>query len=541
MARRFKLGKFGIGVLIYVAVLILIIGIVLGILGSFLASFERNQPDRAAEKHISSLGEDELKELIVSSLPQKSELETADGLYRASVFAKSDELTYLKKADEYTSAKPVYTLLCGGVQAGKFSLAPDGKDSFNMTKWKADGTELYVDKILPKSATYTVKVPSGAALTVGGKPVSEEYATEKNAQYSGKVYTGEGAACDIYILDSLYSVPEISVLIDGKLVSIERDGTHFDAFATDALSQKISAPSNAAVMLYGMRIPASYFTLTSERMPLTEFEQNADIDAPTLMFCRVPATVSAEDVTSTVSGKALDVTVTDDGILAVYRSDSLRSVELLVPKGCEITLNGVSVSEGYRQGDGTFEMLVGMEKYVGATDAAALYRINGLLGDPEISVTLGDAALPVCHRYETGGVIHVEFYGVPSDALKASAQARALEFADAYITYTCQGYNGTDANHAAVMALALSGTDTYKKLVKSKESFSWAENYTVTDRSLVCGEFIPAGERGVFCTVDYTANLKKYTYVTEQSGTFRLLMVKSGGEWLVAGLLTETK
>ena len=92
-----------------------------------------------------------------------------------------------------------------------------------------------------------------------------------------------------------------------------------------------------------------------------------------------------------------------------------------------------------------------------------------------------------------------------------------------------------------VTVFVLSGTDTYKLLQKSKESFSWAENYTVTDRTVTPGDFIPLGENSFFCTVDYTANLKKYSYKTVQSGTFRILMVKSGGVFKVGGLLTETK
>lgn len=103
------------------------------------------------------------------------------------------------------------------------------------------------------------------------------------------------------------------------------------------------------------------------------------------------------------------------------------------------------------------------------------------------------------------------------------------------------GYNGVDEHHADMMSYVLSGTDTYQKLKKSKESFSWAENYTVTDRTVTAGDFIPLGDNAFFCTVEYTASLKKYSYKTVQEGTFRILFVRSGGAYMVGGLLTETK
>ena len=167
--------------------------------------------------------------------------------------------------------------------------------------------------------------------------------------------------------------------------------------------------------------------------------------------------------------------------------------------------------------------------------------MNGLFAEPEVTVTLGGDDISLCRSETRLGVSYLEYYGAPSESLKKSAQARVVDFVNSYITYTAMGYNGVDEHHAQMMSFVLSGTDTYKLLQKSKESFSWAENYTVTDRTVTPGDFIPLGENSFFCTVNYTANLKKYSYKTVQSGTFRILMVKSGGVFKVGGLLTETK
>ncbi len=543
--KKIKLGKFGIGVLIYAAVLILIISVIIGILCSFLASFERNQPDRAAKEYIEKLTPEAIKGLIEKALPESCEFETADKLYASTPFAESEELKFLKKADEYTSQKPVYFISVGGKNVGKFSLTANGKDSFNMTKWRADAAELFTDDILPVPETYTVKVPAGTEITANGKSVGKKYLTEASALYSGKVYLSsaelDSAKCDIYTLPPLRSEPEISAEIGGRTVTLAHSELIFDAFGSDAVSTVITAPSDSAVMLDGLRIPAEFFTATDERVALSEFEVSEDIKLPTLMHCRVLKRATAENITATVSGKAMSLTEHEGGFLAEYTESSLLSVEITVPEGCEIKLNGIALSEKYFAGDGIFQMLEGMERFTGKAPTAKVYRITGLFREPEISVTSKGVPLSVCHKSEKAGVTYAQYYGAPSDPLKASAEQRVLDFAAAYITYTCEGYVNVDAHHAALMSYLISGTETYKKLQRSKDSFSWAENYTVTDRSLVCGDLIPVTENSFFCTVDYTASLKKYSYKTEQKGILRLLMVKSGGVWLVGGLLIENK
>ncbi len=541
--RKPKTSKFGIGLLIYAASLTLVVAVAIAVLCSFLASYERNRPDRMAQEYIDTLDSQAVKELMGKW--ESCEFETADILYRASVFAEKNELNFRKKADEYTAQKPVYYVAAGTARVGKFALLPDGKDSFGITKWKADGAELFESEILPDPQVYTVTVPAQATLTVNGVTVSEKYKTDAGAEYGGSVYFGaadkENYRCDRYTLPPLIFTPKIEVKTEELTVTPTLLDGGFDAFMCDGLSLKVTAPSNAAVMLDGMRIPEEFFVKTSEPMALTEFETNSDIKQPTLMYARVLCRVGAEDITSTVDGKALDVIAADGGFEARYRDDSLRSLEISVPDGAQIKINGVEVGENYFAAEGVFSMLEGMEKHAGNVPSARIYRVNGLFAEPEVTVALKGEALPLCRGEEKSGVSYLEYYGAPSASLKASAQARAVDFANSYITYTCMGYNGVDEHHAQMMSFVLSGTDTYQKLKKSKESFSWAENYTVTARTVTAGDFIPLGENSFFCTVDYTANLKKYSYQTVQEGTFRILMVKSGGQWLVGGLLTETK
>ncbi len=541
--RKPKTSKFGIGLLIYAASLALIMVIAVSVLCAFLASFERNRPDRMAQEYVDTLDEQSLKTLM--SKWESGEFETADILFDASVFAEKDELKFRKKADEYTAQKPVYYITAGNARVGQFSLVPDGDDSFGITKWKADGAELYENELLPDPVTYTVNVPTGATVEVNGVTVSEKYRTEVNATYNGNVYFGasdrELHRCDTYTLPPLVFPPKIQVKTEEITVTPVGIDGNFDAFLCEGLSLNISAPSNAAVMIDGARIPDEFFVKTNEPMVLTEFEANSSIKQPTLMHARILLPTASGEITATVDGKALDVVAAQDGFAATYRHDSLRSVEISVPDGAQIKINGVTVSENYFVSESVFSVLDGMEKYVGKTPAAKKYRVNGLFAQPEVEVSLEGTTIPLCRSEESLGVSCLEYYGAPSDPLKKSAQARAVDFANAYITYTAMGYNGVDEHHAQMMSFVLSGTDTYKLLQKSKESFSWAENYTVTDRTVTPGDFIPLGENSFFCTVDYTANLKKYSYKTVQSGTFRILMVKSGGVFKVGGLLTETK
>ena len=541
--RKPKTSRFGIGLLIYAVSLALLCAVAIAVLCSFLASFERNRPDRAAQDFIDTLDENSLKSLMGQW--GSCEFETADILFGESVFAGENGLNFRKKADEYTAQKPVYYVTVGTARVGKFELLPDGKDSFGITKWKTGETQLFANEILPDPKSYTVKVPTGASVTVNGVAASKEYRTEVGVKYTGSVYFGdfylENQRCDTYTLPPLIFEPEIEVLTQETAVTPALADGVFDAFAGDELSVQITAPSNAAVMIDGLRIPDEYFTKTGEPMALTEFEANSSVKQPTLMYARVLLRKASSQIVATVDGKSLDVIAAEHGFAATYRSDSLKSVEISVPTGAQIKINGTAVSENYFVSEGVFSMLEGMEKHVGKTETAKIYRVDGLFAQPTVEVLLDGAALPVSRSESKLGTTHLEYCGAPSDSLKASAAERAVAFANSYITYTCMGYNGVDEHHADMMSYVLSGTDTYQKLKKSKESFSWAENYTVTDRTVTAGDFVPLGDNAFFCTVDYTANLKKYSYKTTQQGTFRILFVKSGTSWLVGGLLTETK
>lgn len=541
--RKPKSSKFGIGLLIYSASLVLVMVIAVSVLCAFLASFERNRPDRIAQEYIDTLDKQTVKALM--SQWGGGEFENADTLYNSSVFSEGKELKFRKKADEYTAQKPVYYITVDANRVGQFSLVPNGDDSFGITKWRSEGTELYAAEILPDPKVYTVKAPTGASLTVNGVAVSQKYRTEVNVVYDGSVYfdafNKENQRCDTYTLPPLVFEPKILVTAGEISVTPVLFEGGYDAFAGEGLSLRITAPSNAAVMIDGMRIPEKFFTKTNEPMALTEFEANSAVKQPTLMHTRVLSTTASGKITATVDGKALDVVASEGGFAALYRHDSLKSYEISVPDGAQIKLNGVVVGENYSVSEGVFSMLDGLEKYAEKSFVARIYRVNGLFAEPEVTVTLGGDDISLCRSEMRLGVSYLEYYGAPSESLKKSAQARVVDFVNSYITYTAMGYNGVDEHHAQMMSYVLSGTDTYKKLQKSKESFSWAENYTVTDRTVTAGEFIPFGENSFFCTVDYTANLKKYSYKTVQRGTFRILMVKSGGEWLVGGLLTETK
>ncbi len=541
--RKPKTSKFGIGLLIYAASLIVVCAVAIAVLCAFLASFERNRPDRTAQEFIDTLDTKALKELMGQW--ESSEFETADILFDESVFAENSELNFRKKADEYTAQKPVYYVTAGTVRVGRFELLPDGKDSFGITKWKTGGTELFENEILPDPQIYTVKVPAGASVTVNGVTASEKYRTEVGVKYTGSVYFAaadkDDQRCDTYTLPPLIFIPKIQVKTAEITVAPALFEGGFDAFLCDELSVKVTAPSNAAVMIDGIKIPEEFFVKTKEPMALTEFEANSNIKQPTLMHAKIFLWTADGEFAATVDGKALDVTAADGGFHAQYRHDSLKSLEISVPEGANIKINGVEVSENYFNGEGVFSILEGMEKHTGKTVTARIYRVNGLFAEPEVAVSLDGADLPLCRNEAKSGVSFLEYYGAPDPTLKASEQARAVDFANSYITYTCMGYSGVDEHHADMMSYVLAGTDTYQKLKKSKESFSWAENYTITDRTVTAGDFIPLGENSYFCTVDYTANLKKYSYKTVQEGTFRILMVKSGGVFMVGGLMTETK
>ncbi len=545
--KKLKIGKFGIGLLIYSGSLVLVMVILIAVLCGFLASFEKNRPERAAQNFVDLLTEEKIRSMIASDFKSDSEFETADTVYLSTPFASEDsEIGFLKKVDEYTAQRPVFYICCGGKNLGKFALEQDGKAAFGMTKWRAEGGEIFVSKLLPEPEVYTVRVPAGTAAFVNGLELGEKYLTEAGAAYSGSVYLSsaqlEENKCDIYTLPGLHFMPSVTAVLGEESIELPRHEMEFDALASDTLSVQITASSDAAVMLCGLRIPEKFFTVTDESVRAGGFESGPEHSIPKRTFCRVLRSVTQEEILATVSGRAMILSREESGFVASHGEESLRSFELSVPDGSEIKINGIALDGSFCTGDGVFTVTKDSLKHLGDVEAVKTYRVTGLFNIPEISVSRGGGAeMSVCYRSERGNTTYLEYYGVPSESLKADAEKRVTDFVNAYIRFTSSGGVGLEENHGAVMAYACPGTKAYSLLSSTKKSYYWAEYHTVSEKELNVGEFIPISENSFFCTVDYTVKLKKGRYERDEQGAFRLLLIKKNGIFKVGEFLFESK
>ncbi|MGN1048190.1 MAG: hypothetical protein ACI4QZ_06240 [Eubacteriales bacterium] len=526
--------------LIYTSALLAVILISLGVLALFLDTYEKNLPEKTAIKYTESLAADDfslLRSMAAQIVTENDEkIESVDSILSHFGFFDG-EMQVTKLAKEYTHDAPVYRIVCNDTPVGKITLKKAEKKAlFGLGKWEIDSAELELELLCgAERGTYTVCVPAGSALKINGNTAGEEYLALSGEKYSGKAVTPAETLCDIYKFE-LYVRPELEIVSnEGGALALTVNKKSADYFTENANSFTLVAPYEATVLIDGvspdLRL-AEKAELTEE---LSEFEQVEGLELPAMCSYTVYGS-EEKNVSASVRGEELDCIRESGKLTFLYTEKSKYTVRVTVPKGAEVCLNGVPVSDAYLSGTSEYKTL---SEDIGVSDAFGegdVFEISGLLAVPEISAELDGKALPVTYVSRSAHEICEEFVGLPSDALKKENTAFAERFAKAYIHYVANGAVGLEENSSALLALMKSGSTAQKKIIRSKESFAFVNQGVYTIEKLEARDFIQLEGGAFVCKVDFSVTIRFYRAETPYVGTLSLVCCTDGASALVSGL-----
>lgn len=519
----------------------------IGVLSAFLHTYEVNLPEKVAEKFVCELDKNALALLVEGSAGELCEFEDAS-LLIDRIEHLSGEIRQAKLAKEYTSAVPVYRLICGESDIGKLTLKRSEKDAaFGIARFEVDSAVLY-DESVPGAIERTsvrVCVPAGASLTANGKAVGAEYMTESGVNYSGKTVTAAGTLCDIYVIENLCLLPELKAEFEGESSVLSLSGGNADWFSENERTFILTVPSDASVTIDGKSPKASLAAKGELTEAVSEFEKHLGDALPETVSYTVHGSKEDTEISVSVNGKSLEgqwlEAEKNENAVYLYSDESKFKIKATIPEGAVLYVNGVAASESYLSGKSPYEGLTAV-KYLASDPeklSGVLYEISGLLCEPSITAKLGEKELPLCSISRNEQTFIAEFYGKASENIEAVKNA-ADSFTRSYFHYVANGAVGIEENYNALIALMKSGSPGYKQIQRSKSSFEFVNQGVYRIDLISPKNFIPLGSNLIYCQVDFSVNLRFYRNEKQYEGTISLVFLNESGAYKVCDMVIDS-
>ncbi len=234
--KRFK--AFSKFLLAYAGILAALIVIVWIMLVGFMRDYEEGRPNVAMDKIISQFEPDNIEKLLDENGISLNEFEN-NAVIAAYLKEKlgGSEISYKKKAGEFSEETPVYIVYAGDAAIAKVSLAENGKNAHKFKKWKL-GTVSFdgcMDNEQKKEMVFTV--PSGSTIQLNGVEVGESYITEEAVQFEPCMHVGDYVDTPVktvYTVSGLIMEPDVKVIYNGEeLAAEEQDGSYTAEYPSD--------------------------------------------------------------------------------------------------------------------------------------------------------------------------------------------------------------------------------------------------------------------------------------------------------------------
>lgn len=257
-----KKSRFGLWLALYAAVFLALTAAMLGVLWHRLEVFEASRPETGMSEWMSANTRN-IRFAMENMGIEKSWLDTLD----------FDNVTYYKKLDEYTEARPAFGIRLGGKTCLTAFLAPDKALDYGSETWKV--AEL---KVIPSELC--VYVPDDASVEINGVPADAKYTPERDAQ-SVQLGELERARGDIhglkkYALADVYGIENVKVRsASGEELapSVQSGASYY--YAPVESNFEIRAPGLYSVLVNGIILDSSNSEIVSE--PVEDFEGLGDM------------------------------------------------------------------------------------------------------------------------------------------------------------------------------------------------------------------------------------------------------------------------
>ncbi len=532
--------KYTRWLIIYGISLFVLLAALIGILCLFLTTYERNLPEKRVSEYIKDLTEEKIGEMISGEAVLLSEFEDGVDIFYLGVANGGEKkgFSFYKKAEEYTSSRPVFKLIYGNTEIGKITLEKAADTAFfGLTKWEIEECKIYTEDFLKNPKTFTVILPSSATLMIGDAEVSDEYITSSGQKYDGSCFLrSENVLCKKYTIEGIYSEPRFRAVLGDKTVELltyDKNGV-LDWYIQEGNHLILTAPEESSVTLDGKPLNIGYCYKTEPQAEIGVFEEGLEMP-PSDAFYRIEKTDQEPKITVTVASGALETYKSGEKILYRYPEGTKRRLTVILPDGASLYINGIEAGGEYQHGREAYSCLSTVETYLSEIPGGKKYVIEGLLTLPEVRAELCGTPLKICRHESVGQETRVEFLGETDAALQEKYSSLAVNYANTYITFTAMGAQNLEAHSRAVLDLMLPGSSGYKKIKKAVDSFSWVNpNTGIITEKMEAKSFIKVSDNAFICDVEFAVVLENYKSSIPYSGIFTLTYVKNGEAWLCA-------
>ena len=508
------------------------------LLWNYLASYEASLPEKAIDLLIGDreMMREYIKESVGDSVsPYESPDDVADKLVSAIY---GSDICYVKDYARHTDENPAYIIVRSAKRYASVVLTAGGDCGFGMRKWEVSSVELLPEVIEPARYTAEIIAPVGAEVTVGGVVLGEDEITA-TVEYpflcKYEKSSEDRPMCSKYVIDGLILDINPVAEMGGVRLVCETDGDTFSFRLPDETvhSMRIIAPGNALVYLRKSRI--SQAPNETGRYDGSPLDSGAG-DMPEYAVYEIDGLVTDIKASAEIGGIVLDSATADNAVVFTYPDELMYEVRAVLPVGAVLMINGNEVGDEYSAGVMSDPDYSGKlySRYIGDAPEVRSFIIGGLYAEPVITAVMGGSECAVMKSEADGRVISVSFgrpiiSDVPGDVSDA-----VTSFARAFMYYTARGHVGVDDNLKDVLSCTLAGSEAYKMISDSHIGVRFNDCYDLTVNRLDvsgCQEVTPDCMR---VTLGFDTDRVLYIYTQHDEGSYDIVLVKSGGKWLVS-------
>ncbi len=498
--------------LVYVAVWIVIIVACCCVMWNIMKQYEAAQPWYTVEEYITSSGQFAFYTAITKAYGDS--VSQYESLYETAIGISGNylgKLSYKKLVREYTYENPVYLIHSENKNLMKLTLqrgAPTGFMGF--TGYSVYNVELIAPDLL-NFENYALIYPAGSVIYVNGK----EYEPEETEQYA--VFGSD--EYEVYVISNMLTRPTVKLKYtkdDEDFVS-PLEGHHFIFDYPHPKLRTVTAtvPEGATVYIDGQKVPEGFI---SEE---TKSEPDRFGNTVPMVKYTVPTVAGEGEITASAEDKYLTAVTGGEG--TVFSANTL-SCSVLVPNGATLYANGEEISSTE-----STKTAVWRSDFEGVANApmANEYTFSGIHAVPQFTATIDGAELKMVKDDDKFIFLMPE-----SEELKEAYTKQAVEFMNAYLYYTTQGYSNTRANLNAVKAHVAAPSPLYTNLERSYIGYYYIAPQQMTVDYMEVDNFVPYGENAFTCELSYKLSLKNWVGDAVDENTMRISFAKRDGAFL---------
>jgi hypothetical protein len=264
-----KKKSFGKILAVYSGILLAVIAAGLILFWQYAKAYEVSRPDQTANEFLSSRTSDYWKNLIMSSSITTTPFEDSSGvLKKCADMISGSTFTARSRSASKDPDRPAYTIRADQTDIAVLTLKRDRYAGFGLFRFTMDSV-----KLLPGflgEVSVEIDAPENAAVTLNGVPVGRDYITDTAVVYDGLSDLEKSfpeallPKKNIYRVEHLYASPEAAAL-DGsgnrlKLTFSDKTKYVFAEPEEKKYDLTVTVPSDAEVLLNGIKLPADYVT-----------------------------------------------------------------------------------------------------------------------------------------------------------------------------------------------------------------------------------------------------------------------------------------